>query len=51
LTTIARDFPQTQFVRVQGATTADIAELINIPNFEHVSLIDFIDRINNAKDL
>ena len=51
LVTVARDFPQTQFVRVQGATTADIGELVNIPNFEHVSMIDFVDRINNAKDL
>ena len=51
LTTIARDFPQTHFVRVQGATTASIAELSNISNLEHVSLADFVDRINNAKDL
>ena len=51
LTTVARDFPQTQFVRVQGATTADIGELLNIPNFAHMVMEDFIDRINNAKDL
>lgn len=51
LTTIARDFPQTQFVRVKGATTADIPELINISNFAHTSMEDFVDRINNAKDL
>jgi hypothetical protein len=51
IVTIARDFPRTQFVRVQGATTASISELSNIPNLEHVSLVDFIDRINNAKDL
>ena len=51
LTTIARDFPQTQFVRVRGATTADIAELLNIPNLAHMDMADFEDRINNAKDL
>ena len=51
LTTVARDFPRTKFVRVKGATTADISELVNIPNLEHVSMIDFVDRINNAKDL
>jgi hypothetical protein len=51
LTTVARDFPRTQFVRVKGATTADIPELVNIPNLEHVPMIDFVDRINNAKDL
>jgi len=51
LKTIAREFPQTQFVRIQGATTSDIAELSNIPNFAHMHMTDFIDRINNAKDL
>lgn len=51
LTTIARDFPQTQFVRVQGTTTATISELINIPNLAHMDMADFEDRINNAKDL
>lgn len=51
LTTIARDFPQTDFVRVRGNTTASIAELENIENFSHMLLEDFTDRINNAKDL
>ena len=51
LTTIAREFPRTQFVRVQGATTSSIAELGNISNLVHMPLVDFIDRINNAKDL
>jgi hypothetical protein len=51
LATIARDFSQTQFVRVRGATTADIPELVNQSNFAHMSMEDFLDRINNAKDL
>jgi hypothetical protein len=51
LTTIARDFPRTEFIRVKGTTTADIGELINISNFAHMDMADFIDRINNAKDL
>jgi hypothetical protein len=51
LGTIAKDFPKTQFVRVQGTTTADIMELSNIPNLSHLLMIDFIDRINNTKDL
>jgi hypothetical protein len=51
LTTIARDFPQTQFTRVQGATTAPIAELLNIANFAHMDIADFFNRINNTKDL
>jgi hypothetical protein len=51
LTTVARDFPQTDFVRVRGSTTADIAELLNIPNLAHMDMSDFEDRINNTKDL
>ena len=51
LVTVARDFPQTEFVRVRGATTADIGELLNIPNFAHMDITDFEDRINNTKDL
>jgi hypothetical protein len=51
LTTVARDFPQAEFVRVRGATTADIGELLNIPNFAHMDITDFLDRINNTKDL
>jgi hypothetical protein len=51
LTTIARDFPRAEFVRVQGTTTASIPELSNIPNLLHMPITDFIDRINNTKDL
>lgn len=51
LTTIARDFPRTEFVRVKGTTTADIPELINQSNFAHMGMEDFLNRINNAKDL
>jgi len=48
---IARDYPSVQFVRVCGATTAVVAELNAVPNFTHVDLETFIDRINNKKDL
>jgi hypothetical protein len=51
LGTVAKDFPKTQFVRVQGVTTASILELSNIPNLSHLLMVDFIDRINNTKDL
>jgi hypothetical protein len=51
LVTIAKDFPKTQFVRVQGATTAPVSELTNLPNLSHVLIQDFLDRINNPKDL
>jgi hypothetical protein len=48
---ITRDFPQTQFVRVQGKTTADIPEFADIKNLTHLPMHTFLDRINNQKDL
>ena len=48
---IAKDHPAVQFIRVQGATTASIPELNTLPNFTHVDLATFVDRINNKKDL
>jgi len=48
---ICEDFPQTQFVRVQGKTTADIAEFATIKNLVHLPIHTFLDRINNQKDL
>lgn len=51
LTTVARDFPAVQFLRVQGATTAAVAALVNLPNFAHMDMADFLNRINNTKDL
>lgn len=48
---IAQDFPQTQFVRVMGATTAAVAEFENIHNLKSLPLNTFLDRINNQKDL
>ena len=48
---IAREHPTVQFIRVQGATTAKIIELDIVPNFTHLDLETFVDRINNKKDL
>ena len=48
---ITEDFPRAQFVRVQGKTTADIAEFANIKNLTHLPMHTFLDRINNQKDL
>jgi hypothetical protein len=48
---ICKDHPQTQFVRVVGATTAQINELDSIANLTHLDLETFTDRINNQKDL
>ena len=51
ITTVTRDFPNTSFHRVVGETTADIAELTGIKNMRHVPMADFLNRINNIKDL
>lgn len=51
LITITKDFPKTSFFRVKGETTADIAELNNIKNLVHMPMEEFLNRINNKKDL
>jgi hypothetical protein len=51
LVTVTRDFPNTSFHRVVGDTTADIAELTGIKNMRHMPMANFLDRINNIKDL
>jgi hypothetical protein len=48
---ICEDFSRTQCVRVQGKTTADIAEFASIKNLRHLPIHTFLDRINNQKDL
>ena len=48
---IAEDFSKTQFVRVQGSTTAAIKDLDVIKNLSHLPMTTFVDRINNQKDL
>ena len=49
--TITKDFPTTQFVRVQGKTTAAVSEFDTVKNLTHLPLSTFVDRINNQKDL
>ena len=51
LTTVVRDFPQVQFVRVAGDTTADIKDLQGLSNLTHMLIADFAARINTTKDL
>jgi hypothetical protein len=48
---IAQDFPQTEFVRVFGATTARVQEFDKIHNIQSLGIADFVARINNVKDL
>lgn len=51
IVTICGDFATTSFHRVFGETTADIPEFKNISNLRNMPMADFLDRINNAKDL
>ena len=51
LVTICRDFPKISFHRVMGNTTASIPELNNIDNLRNMPMAEFLDRINNTKDL
>ena len=43
--TIARDFPKTSFFRITGDTTAEIRELLGIPNLTHLQMADFQQRL------
>jgi hypothetical protein len=49
--TVTKDFPKTQFIRVQGKTTATIPDFDTVKNLTHLPLDTFVDRINNQKDL
>jgi hypothetical protein len=48
---ITKTFPNTNFFRVVGPTTAEITEFKSIANMAHMPMADFLDRINNTKDL
>ena len=43
--------PQVQFVRVYGTTTARLRDLDALSNLQHLQMPEFLDRINNQKDL
>lgn len=48
---VMKTFPQVTFVRVMGDTTADISDFTGVPNHCVMPMSDFLDRINNLKDL
>lgn len=48
---VAKDFPNIEFVRVHGDTTAEVEDFANLPNFKKMDISDFAARINNPKDL
>jgi hypothetical protein len=43
--TITRDFPKTSFFRITGDTTAEIRDLLAIPNLTHLQMADFQQRL------
>jgi hypothetical protein len=51
IVTVCKDFPKVSFHRVMGDTTASIPELNNIDNLRSMPMADFLNRINNTKDL
>lgn len=51
ITTITRDFPKVSFYRIVGKTTAEIDGLKGIKNLWHMPMTDFLNRINNTKEL
>lgn len=41
LQTIMKDYPKTSFFRVVGDTTAEVRELLGVPNLAHTQMADF----------
>jgi hypothetical protein len=48
---IIADYPQAQFIRVVGPTTAVVSEFDSLQNLSNKDLTTFITSINNKKDL
>jgi len=48
---LCKDFRKVSFYRVVGPTTADIADFKNVGNLHHMPMADFLNRINNTKEL
>jgi hypothetical protein len=48
---IAKDFPKVNFVRVMGDTTANLQALDGVQNLSNIGMEDFLNRINNTKEL
>jgi len=45
LQTIMKDYPKTSFFRVVGDTTAEVRELLGVPNLAHMQMADFQYRL------
>ena len=42
---IVQDFPQTEFVRIHGATTAEIAQFSTVSNLKSMQLAEFLNQL------
>jgi len=51
LSTVAKDYPNCEIIRVHGSTTAEIPEFGKISNMQKLQIADFVARINKPKDL
>lgn len=45
LRTIMKDFPQTSFFRIVGATTAEVRDIMGVPNMVHMPMAEFQCRL------
>jgi hypothetical protein len=43
---IVQDFPQTEFVRIYGTTTAKIAQFSTVPNLKFMTLLEFLNQLS-----
>ena len=48
---VAQDFPEQQFIRVCGATSAPIMDFDRLPNFRNLALDHFEHTLNNSEEL
>lgn len=51
LCTIAKKYPQANFIRILGQSSANIPEFTRIGNWANLSMDNFLDRINTGKGL
>ena len=45
---VTEDFPTQMFIRLQGATTAAVADFDSLKNFKHVAVSEFLKQLNNG---
>ena len=49
MTTIMRNYPYKNFIRIIGSTTAQVQEFSNVPNLISMTVLDFLDRARQNK--